>query len=144
MSLGPLQTVTWSILLGTLMLWIASDAPDTDFTAKLVDVRPDGSAVNVTYGILRCRYREGFERRAAPLEPGRPYEIEIVLNPTAILFGRGHRIRLDVSSSDFPNFDRNHNTGRDFWSDSELRPAWQSVFHDRARPSRLILPLIPD
>lgn len=126
----------------SVTLWIASDAPDTDFTAKLIDVRPDGSAVNVTYGILRCRYRNGFDAEAEPLQPGHSYQIEIALNPTAIVFGQGHRIRLDISSSDFPNFDRNHNTGRDFWSDSELRPARQNVFHDQHRPSRLILPVI--
>jgi putative CocE/NonD family hydrolase len=125
----------------SVRLWVASDAPDTDFTAKLIDVRPDGSAVNITYGILRCRYREGYATEADPLRPGQVYEIEIALNPTAIVFGAGHRIRLDISSSDFPNFDRNHNTGRDFWSDTELRPARQTVFHDRNRPSRLILPV---
>jgi len=125
-------------------LWIGSDAPDTDFTVKLVDVRPDGSAVNVSYGILRCRYRDGYAAEAPPLQPGQSNRIEIALNPTAIVFGAGHRIRLDVSSSDFPNFDRNHNTGRDFWSDAELRPARQSVFHDHARASRLILPVIDD
>ncbi|WP_444791577.1 CocE/NonD family hydrolase [Roseinatronobacter sp. NSM] len=123
-------------------LWIGSDAPDTDFTVKLVDVRPDGSAVNVSYGILRCRYRDGYAADAAPLRPDRSYRIRIELNPTAIVFGAGHRIRLDVSSSDFPNFDRNHNTGRDFWSDAELRPARQSVFHDHKRASRLVLPVI--
>ena len=125
----------------SVRLWVASDAPDTDFTAKLIDVRADGSAVNITYGILRCRYREGYATEADPLRPGQVYEIEIALNPTAIVFGAGHRIRLDISSSDFPNFDRNHNTGRDFWSDTELRPARQTVFHDRNRPSRLILPV---
>ena len=128
----------------SVLLWIASDAPDTDFTAKLIDVRPDGSAVNLSYGILRCRYRDGHATEAAPLTPGQGYEIEIALNPTAMVFDAGHRIRLDISSSDFPNFDRNHNTGRDFWSDTELRPARQTVFHDRARPSRLILPVIAD
>ena len=128
----------------SVRLWIASDAPDTDFTAKLIDVRPDGSAVNLSYGILRCRYRAGYETEAEPLVPGQGYEIEIALNPTAMVFGAGHRVRLDISSSDFPNFDRNHNTGRDFWSDSELRSARQTVFHDRNRPSRLLLPVLPD
>lgn len=126
-----------------LKIWVSTDAPDTDFTAKLVDVFPDGSAVNVTYGILRCANREGFAAKAPSMQPGRIYPIEIVLNPTGIVFKRGHRIRLDVSSSDFPNFDRNHNTGKDFWSDAELRPARQTVFHDQDRPSRLVLPIIP-
>ena len=125
-----------------LKLWAASSAPDTDFTAKLVDVHPNGLAVNLTYGIMRARYRDGYDKPTL-IEPGRPYEYTIRLNPTSILFQRGHRIRLDVSSSDFPNFDRNHNTGADFWSDTELRIAHQQVFHDSARPSRLILPVIP-
>jgi len=128
----------------SVVLWVASDAPDTDFTAKLVDVRPDGTAVNLTYGILRMRYREGFAQTAQPLTPGIPYRIEIPLNPTAIVFSKGHRIRLDISSSDFPNFDRNHNTGHDFWSDSELRVARQSVLHDAHHPSCLRLPVIAD
>jgi putative CocE/NonD family hydrolase len=127
----------------SLKLWVSTDAPDTDFTAKLIDVFPDGSAVNVTYGILRCQYRDGFAVTAPPMQPGEVYALEVALNPTGIVFKKGHRIRLDISSSDFPNFDRNHNTGRDFWSDAELRPARQTVFHDHARPSRLVLPVIP-
>ncbi len=126
----------------TLKLWAASDGPDTDFTAKLIDVHPDGLAVNLCYGIMRARYRDGYDNPTL-LEPGIPYEYTINMMPTGIRFGKGHRIRLDVSSSDFPNFDRNHNTGKDFWSDPELRVAHQTVFHDRERPSRLILPVIP-
>ena len=122
----------------TLKLWVASSAPETDFTAKLIDVHPDGLAVNLSYGIMRTSYREGYDE-PKPMEPGTPYELTIRLGPTGIRFGEGHRIRLDVASSDFPNFDRNHNTGADFWSDSELRVARQTVFHDRERPSRLLL-----
>ena len=125
-----------------LKLWAASSAPDTDFTAKLIDVHPDGLAVNLTYGIMRARYRDGYDNPIL-IEPGKPYEYTIRLNPIGILFRRGHRIRLDVSSSDFPNFDRNHNTGVDFWSDTELRVAHQTVFHNPEYPSRLILPVIP-
>ena len=125
----------------TLRLWVASSAPQTDFTAKLIDVRPDGLAVNVSYGIMRTSYMEGYDKRK-PMEPETPYELTIRLGPTGIRFGEGHRIRLDVASSDFPNFDRNHNTGADFWSDSELRVARQTVFHDRERPSRLLLSVV--
>ena len=125
-----------------LKLWASSSAPDTDFTAKLIDVRPDGLAVNLTYGIVRARYRDGYDNPSL-IEPGTPYEYTIRLNPTGMLFRRGHRIRLDVSSSDFPNFDRNHNTGADFWSDPELRVAHQTVLHDPEHPSRLVLPVIP-
>ena len=126
----------------SVVLWVTSDAPDTDFTAKLVDVRPDGTGVNLTYGILRMRYRDGYAKDAPPLTPGQPCRIEIALNPTAIVFGAGHRIRLDISSSDFPNFDRNHNTGHDFWSDSEMRVARQGVLHDAHHPSCLRLPVV--
>jgi hypothetical protein len=125
-----------------LKIWAASSAPDTDFAAKLIDVHPDGLAVNLTYGIMRARYRDGYDNPRL-IEPGRPYEYTINLNPTGIVFKKGHRIRLDIASSDFPNFDRNHNTGNDWWSDTELRVAHQTIFHDAERPSRLVLPVIP-
>ncbi len=125
-----------------LKLFAASDAVDTDFTAKLVIVYEDGTAVNLTYGIVRARYRDGFDAEKL-LEPGEPYEYTINLNPVGVLLQPGQRLRLDVSSSDFPNFDRNHNTGADYWSHTELRVARQTVFHDRERPSRLVLPVIP-
>ena len=124
-----------------LKLWVASTAPDTDFTAKLVDVHPDGLAVNLSYGITRASYRDGYEDPKL-MDPGTLYELTVKLHPTGVRFGEGHRIRLDVSSSDFPNFDRHHNTAADFWSDDELRVARQTVFHDRERPSRLILPVV--
>jgi putative CocE/NonD family hydrolase len=126
----------------SLRLWAATDGPDTDWTAKLAVVFEDGLCVNLTYGVMRAQYRNGYENPSL-LEPGKPYEYSIKLNPTGILFRKGQRIRLYVSSSDFPNFDRNHNTGRDYWSDPELRVAHQTVFHDPAMPSRLILPVIP-
>ena len=126
----------------TLKLWAASSALDTDFCVKLIDVHPSGLAVNLSYGITRARYRDGYDNPSL-LEPGKPYEYTIQINPTSILFTRGHRIRIDVSSSDFPNFDRNHNTGADYWSDAELRSAHQTVFHDSKYPSRLLLPVIP-
>ena len=126
----------------TLKLWARTDGPDTDWTAKLAVVYEDGLAVNLTYGIMRAEYRKGYGKPEL-LEPGELYEYSIKLNPTGILFKKGQRIRLYVSSSDFPNFDRNHNNGKPFWSDSELRVAQQSVFHDADHPSRLILPVIP-
>ena len=126
----------------SLRLWAASSAPDTDFSAKLIDVWPDGFAQELCYGIVRARYRDSFDA-PTPIEPGRPYEYTITLNPTSNLFQPGHRIRVDVSSSDFPNFDRNHNTGGDDYANAELAPASQTIFHDSARPSRIILPVIP-
>ena len=125
----------------TVHLWASSSARDTDFVVKLVDVWPDGFVQEVCYGIVRARYRESF---ASPslIEPGRVYEYTIQVNPTSNLFRRGHRIRLDVSSSDFPNFDRNHNTGGDDYFESTLVTARQTVYHDRERPSRVVLPVI--
>ena len=126
----------------SLRLWAASSAPDTDFTAKLIDVWPNGFAQELCYGIVRARYRDSFEAPSL-IEPGRPYEYTLTLNPTSNLFKPGHRIRVDVSSSDFPNFDRNHNTGDDDYASAKLAAASQTVFHDRTRPSRIILPVIP-
>jgi hypothetical protein len=123
-------------------LFAATSAPDTDWTAKLVDVDPSGLALNLTYGIQRARYRESFAQPSL-LRPGQVYEYTLKLLPTGNLFKAGHRIRLDISSSDFPNFDRNHNTGLDYWDDATLAPAHQTIYHDRRYPSRIILPVIP-
>ena len=124
-----------------LVLWAATDAPDTDWTAKLSQVLEDGTAINLTYGILRARYRTGYEQPVL-LEPGEVIEYQLALNPIGVRLQPGERLRLSISSSDFPNFDRNHNTGAPFWSDSELRVARQTVFHSLSRPSRLILPVV--
>lgn len=123
------------------ILWVATDAPDTDFAVKLVEVAPNGSAINLSYGIVRLRYREGFDKEVLA-RPEETYELRLRMNPVGIKFTKGCRIRLDIASSDFPNFDRNHNTGRDFWTDREFRVANQTVFHDERRPSRIILPLL--
>jgi putative CocE/NonD family hydrolase len=126
----------------TLTLYAATDGPDTDWTAKLVDVAPSGVAINLCDGIVRARYREG---RTAPklLEPGEVYEYVIDLWVTSNVFRRGHRVRLEVSSSNFPRFDRNLNTGHEHGMDAERRPASQTVLHTRDFPSRLRLPVIP-
>ena len=125
----------------TVHLWAASSAPDTDFVVKLMDVRPDGFVQELCYGIVRARYRESFTSPSL-IEPGRAYEYTIRVNPTSNLFRRGHRIRLDVSSSDFPNFDRNHNTGGNDYFESTLATARQTVYHDPEHPSRVVLPVI--
>ncbi len=125
-----------------LKLFASTDCRDTDFTAKLVDVFPDGRAINLTDGILRGRYRNGTDRQEL-LVPGEIYEFNLDLWVTSNVFRAGHCIRLDVSSSNFPRFDRNPNTGNPFGLDAELRAAHQTVHHDGARPSRLILPVIP-
>lgn len=124
-------------------LWVTTDAPDTDFVARLIEVGADGLAVNISHGILRCRYREGYDCEI-PMPSGEPVEIAIKLLPVGIRFRAGSRIRLDITSSDFPAFDRNHNTGRPFHTDTELRIARQTVLHDEAHPSRIILPVLAD
>jgi putative CocE/NonD family hydrolase len=124
-----------------LILFAASSAPDTDFTARLIDVAPNGYAANLCEGIIRGRYRDSA-RRGTLMEPGRPYKFTIDLVATSNLFQRGHRIRLEVSSSNFPRFDRNLNAGGPVADASEPRTARQTVFHDRELPSHLLLPLI--
>lgn len=127
----------------SLVLHVSSSAVDTDFTAKLVDVHPDGRALYLTDGILRARYRESLER-PEPLAPGEWYEITIDLGVTANVFLPGHRIRLEVSSSNFPRFDRNTNTGGYIAGESaaDAVPATNEVRHGPACPSRLVLPVI--
>jgi hypothetical protein len=126
----------------SLTLWIASTARDTDFTARLVDVFPDGAARALSDGIIRARYRRSPSRPEL-LVPGQPTELTIDLGATSNVFLPGHRLRLEISSSNFPRFDRNPNTGGEFGSDAELRRAEQTVFRDQARPSRLNLPIVP-
>ena len=124
-------------------LHASTDGRDTDFTAKLVDVYPDGYARNICDGIIRGRYRQSAERQQL-LEPGEVYDFAIDLWPTGNVFLAGHRIRVDISSSNFPRFDRNLNTGNKVADDTEVRVARQTVFHDRTRPSQIILPVIPN
>ncbi|MBI3853644.1 MAG: CocE/NonD family hydrolase [Verrucomicrobia bacterium] len=125
-----------------LILWAASSARDTDFTGKLVDVHPDGKAYNLCEGILRARYRNGPDKPAL-LEPGQTQRFEIDLWVTSNLFKRGHRIRLEVSSSNYPRFDRNPNSGNPIGSDTEMLTAKQTILHDREHASHLLLPVIP-
>jgi putative CocE/NonD family hydrolase len=126
----------------TVKLWVASSARDTDFTAKLADVFPDGTARALTDGILRARYRES-KTRPILLTPAQPVEITIDAGATSNLFRAGNRIRLDISSSNFPRFDRNPNTGGAFGEDSELLRAEQTILHETKHPSRVILPVVP-
>ncbi len=126
----------------TVKLWAGSSARDTDFVVKLMDVHPDGFVQELCHGIIRARYRDSLENPTL-IEPGEVYEYTIQVNPTSNLFRQGHRIRLDVTSSDFPNFDRNHNTGGNDYSESTMAAATQTIYHDRNRPSRIILPVIP-
>jgi len=126
-----------------LVLFVSSSALDTDFTGKLVDVFPDGRAELLTDGILRARYR-GSLVTPELLEPNRVYELHLDLGATANVFLAGHRLRLEVSSSNSPRFDRNTNTGGVIAQEGEdsLIPATNRVFHDQQHPSHVLLPII--
>jgi len=126
----------------TLKLFAATDARDTDFTAVLIDVGPDGAAMNVTEGIIRARFRESIWEAPKLLVPGEVYEYTLELLPTARVFRKGHQIRLHLSSSRFPLWDRNTNTGNDPATDTQTRVAQQTIYHDASHPSHIILPLI--
>ncbi len=132
----------------TVKLWISSTAIDTDFTVKLLDVHPpngdypQGFAMNVTDSIQRARYRNSRES-AEFLTPDTPTPISIVMYPTSNVFARGHRIRLDISSSNFPRFDVNPNTGEPLGRHTRLEEAHNTVFHERGRASHIVLPVIP-
>jgi uncharacterized protein len=127
----------------SLTLFVSSSAPDTDFTGKLVDVFPDGRAIFLTDGILRARYRNSLAE-PEPLAPGQVYEVTLDLSVTSNVFLPGHRIRLEVSSSNFPRFDRNTNTGGTVTEDGheDVEVAVNRVFHGPGRASRLVLPVI--
>ncbi len=141
-STAPLEQDTEVTGPVKLMLWAASGARDTDFTGKLVDAHPDGKAYNLCDGIVRAQYRNGTDK-PAPLEPGKATKFEIDLWVTSNLFKQGHCIHLEVSSSNFPRFDRNPNSGKPFGTDTELLSARQTILHDRGHPSQLVLPVIP-
>ena len=126
----------------SVRLFASSTAVDTDFTAKLVDVRPGGYAHNLQDGIIRARFRSSVSE-PAPIEPGRIYEYEIDLWSVSHLVKAGHQIRLEVSSSNFPRFDRNPNTGAPVGQDSRMETARQTVHHSGDHPSHVILPIIP-
>ena len=129
-------------------LWVSSSAPDTDFTAKLVDVYPPnkdfpaGLELNIADGIVRTRYRNSLTQPKM-LQPGEVSELSIELYPTSLVFQRGHRIRVDISSSNFPRFDVNPNTGEPLADNRRRQSAENTVYHDPKHPSRIILPVVP-
>lgn len=130
---GPLRVV----------LYASSNVRDTDFTAKLVDVYPDGIAYNVQEAILRARYREGYNKKLW-LQPGEVTRLIINLHATSNYFPAGHRIRLEISSSNFPRFDRNLNTGGNNYDETEWIVATNTIYHSDKYPSHLLLPVIPE
>jgi len=127
----------------TVVLYVSSSAKDTDFTAKLVEVFPDGTAYNLQQGILRARYREGFTKKVW-MEKGGVYRIQIDLDATSNYFKKGHRIRVQVSSSDFPLFERNLNTGGNNYDEKEWVVAENTIHHTKDFPSHIVLPIIPE
>jgi len=141
-SMGPLGEdveVTGPI---KMTLFVKSSAVDTDFTGKLVDVAPDGFAEDVAEGILRLRYRDSQEH-ALLMNPGETYRISVDLWSTSNVFLRGHTLRLEVASSNFPRFDRNLNTGEEIKSARRFVSAKNTILHDAAHPSALVLPIMP-
>lgn len=130
----------------TATLWVSSSAPDTDITLKLIDCYPpsrdwpDGFAMNLTHGILRLRYRDSFSNPSL-LEPGRAYRIVVEAFPTANLFARGHRIRLDISSSNFPHFDVNPNSGEPEGTAARRQIARNRLHMDHTHRSHVLLPV---
>ena len=128
-------------------LWVSSDAPDTDFTAKLIDVYPpnedypDGFALNISDSIFRMRYRDSWEKPSL-MSAGGIYPVTIVLYPTSNVFAKGHRIRLDVSSSNFPRFDVNPNTGEPLGRNTHTHAALNTVHHDANHPSHVVLSVV--
>jgi hypothetical protein len=124
-----------------LELFAGSSAVDTDFTAKVVDVWPNGFAQNLTEGILRARFRNSLEKPVL-MRPGEIYKFNIDLWATSNVFKAGHRLRVDVSSSNFPRFARNLNTGRDLASDARVVKATNTIYHDAQHPSAIVLPVV--
>jgi putative CocE/NonD family hydrolase len=129
-------------------LYVSSSALDTDFTAKLIDVYPASSDyplgfdLNIGDSITRMRYRNSLEK-AELMKPGEIYKVEIHLYPTANVFTKGHRIRLDISSSNFPRFDLNPNTGEPLQKHRRMISADNTVYHNSEKASYILLPLIP-
>jgi putative CocE/NonD family hydrolase len=127
----------------SVRLWAQSTAPDTDFTAKVAVVKPDGEVINLNNGIVRTSFRDSLAQ-PTPTTPDHPYEYRIQVWPTSYEFGKGDRIRLEISSSDYPQFAPNPNTGAPFGTDAATRPASQTILHDAQHPSAVTLPEIPD
>ena len=123
-------------------LEISSSAKDTDFTATLVDVYPDGRAINISEGIVRAKFRNSYSKPTL-IKPNKIYLYKILIWETSNLFKRNHRIRIEISSSNFPRFDRNLNSGRVSSIDDQPKICHQQIFHNKNHPSNVILPVIP-
>jgi len=126
----------------SLTLYASSSAADTDFVAKLTDVHPDGRSINITEGVIRARYREDVWGPPKPLTPGEVTAFTIDMQVTSNVFKRGHRLRVDVTSSSFPLWSRNLNTGGDPATETTMVVAEQTIRHDAACPSHITLPVV--
>src|SRR6202011_5118667 len=126
----------------SLDLYVSTSAVDTDFTGKLVDLWPNGFAQNLTEGILRLRYRDSQEKPQLA-KPGETYHITVDLWATSNVFLAGHELRLEISSSNFPRFDRNLNTGEEQATGTRMVKATNGLYHDKLRPSALVVPILP-
>jgi putative CocE/NonD family hydrolase len=121
----------------------ASSAVDTDFMVKLIDVWPNGFAQRLTDGMVRARYRNGGDKMSL-IEPGKIYEYDVDVWNTCQEFGKGHRVRVEVASSAFPKYDRNQNTGEPLGKTANLKVAEQTIYHDAAHASYVVLPMAPN
>jgi len=137
----PLPTDTEVTGPTTVDLWASSSAVDTDFTAKLIVVKPDGDAINLNNGILRTTFRDSLSE-PRPGVPNQPYEYRIAIWPTSYEFRAGDRIRVEISSSDYPQFAPNPNTGEPFGQSAATVPATQTILHDAAHPSAVVIPVV--
>jgi putative CocE/NonD family hydrolase len=129
---GPIQAT----------LYVSSDAKDTDFTAKLIDVYPDGTAYNLDETIQRARYREGYDKPVVWMEKGKVYKLTLPELTTSNYFAAGHRIRIEISSSNFPRFDRNLNTGGNNYDEKSGVVARNAVHHSKEYPSQVVLSVV--
>ena len=125
------------------ILYVSSDVKDTDFTIKLIDVYPDGRAFNLDETIQRVRYRNGYDKEEF-MESGKVYEVKLSPMSTSNYFAKGHRIRVEVSSSNFPRFARNLNTGGNNFDETESVVAHNTIHHSDKYPSRIELPIVSD
>jgi putative CocE/NonD family hydrolase len=124
-----------------MKLHAATDGRDTDWFIKLIDVYPDGKAYPMAEGMLRARFHAGLDK-VSLLEPGKAYEFTVDMVGTAVVFQPGHRVRVDITSSNFPQFDRNPNTGDPLGKSDKTRVATQTIYHSTARPSAIVLPVV--
>ena len=123
-------------------LYASSTATDTDFTAKITDVYPNGYSQILREGVIRARYRNSFKKQEL-ISPGTVYEYTIDLWSVSHVFKQGHKIQVEISSSNFPKYDSNPNTGHRFGEDAEMQKATQTIFHESRYPSHVILPVVP-